>query len=154
VLQTWEEVSVPKILKLRLIFLVVFCLPGMAIVGFAMNLAANAMALTRSGMLQEGVIVKYERPSYRSRKPRLGSPLCATVQFQHAGESHSFEDEWCSRSPKTYPIGSSVSVVFNPDAPSEARINRFWELYGSSLMSALIGTPWLLLGMALVIRVR
>ncbi len=143
-----------RILKLRLIFVLVFCLPGIAIVGYAMKQAATVMALTRIGKVQDAVIVKYERPSYTSRKPRLGSSLCSLVQFEHEGQSYEFSDDWCSRSPKDYPIGTKVSVVFNPDSPSEARINRFWELYGVSLMSALIGTPWLLLGLALVIRIR
>lgn len=149
-----EESGVSKRLKLRIIFLLVFCLPGVAIVGYAMTLATETMDLIESGLSRTGVVVKYERPRYLARKPKLGSRLCPVVQFRHGDEVHSFVDEWCSRSPAEYPVGSVLPVVFDPEFPERARIDEFWELHGASLMSALIGTPWLLIGIALVIRIR
>lgn len=141
-------------MKLRMIALLVFCLPGIAIVGYSAKLAVDTMRLTASGLLQTGVIVKYERPRYQGRKPKLGSPLCSVVQFRHEDKSYTFSDDWCSKSPKDHPVGSAVPVVFDPKSPSEARIDRFWELHGASLMSAMIGVPWLLIGIALVVRMR
>lgn len=141
-------------LKLRIIFLLVFCLPGIAIVGYAIKLLANSTELTDSGLLQTGVIVKYERARYQGRKVRIGSSLCSVVQFHYDDKIHTFTDDWCSKSPEDYPAGTAIPVVFDPGSPVKARINHFWELHGASLMSAVIGAPWLLIGIALVIRVR
>ncbi|MEZ5606716.1 MAG: DUF3592 domain-containing protein [Burkholderiaceae bacterium] len=141
-------------LKLRMIFLLVFCVPGFAIVGYSIKLAANTLKLTGSGVSQTGIIVKYERPRYQGRKARLGASLCSVVQFNHDGLIHTFTDDWCSKSPKNHPLGSAVPVIFDPGFPANARINHFWELHGASVLSALIGAPWLLIGLALVVRVR
>ena len=140
-------------LKLRMILLLVFCLPGIAIVGYSVKLAASSIELTNSGSFETGVIVKYERPNYRGRA-KIGSSLCPVIEFQHANMTHTFTDEWCSKSPKDHPVGSRVPVVIAAGSPGTARINAFWELHGASLVSALIGIPWLLIGIALVVRVR
>ncbi|MEZ5538713.1 MAG: DUF3592 domain-containing protein [Pseudomonadales bacterium] len=141
-------------LKLQIIFFLIFCIPGFSIVGYSTKLAWSTMQLAKSGVFETGVIIKYERPTYSSRRPKLGSRLCPAVQFNYQQNHYIFSDSWCVKSPENYPEGSAVPVVFIPDAPSEARINQFWELYGASLISALIGIPWLLIGIALVIRVR
>lgn len=149
-----EEASVSTRLRLQMVFLLVFCLPGVAILGYSMNLAASTMELTRSGLVGTGIVVRYERPRYQGRKVRLGSSLCPVVEFRYHDKSHAFADDWCSKSPGEHPPGSSLSVVFDPGFPEVARINQFWELHGASLVSAAIGAPWLLIGIALVIRVR
>lgn len=89
-------------LKLRMIFLLVFCLPGIAIVGYSVKLAASSIELTNSGSFETGVIVKYERPNYRGRA-KIGSSLCPVIEFQHANMTHTFTDEWCSKSPRIIP---------------------------------------------------
>jgi len=144
----------PTRLKFKIIFLLIFCLPGVAIVGYSITLVTKTMNLIDSGLLETGVIVKYERPRYQGRKARPGSSLCPVVQYHYSNKAHVFADDWCSKSPENFPAGSVVPVVFDPEFPETARINNFWELHGASLISALIGIPWLLIGIALVIRIR
>ncbi len=140
----------PSRLKLQIIFFLVFCLPGMFVVGYSAKLAASAIALTHSGTTATGHIVGYDRQETR----RLNTRFCAVVEFTHNGATYKFTDKWCNKSQQQYPTGSSVSVLFNEENPTSVRINEFWVLYGQSFFIGLIGVPWLLLGIVLVVRVR
>lgn len=139
-------------LKLKAIFFLVFLLPGVAVVGYALDLAVNAMKLTRSGLHQTGTLVKYERPKNQGKKAKIGSSLCSVVQFSYGDKTHEFTDEWCSQSPEDFPPGAVMPVVFDPASPEKARLDMFWVLYGPSLLPFIIGAPWLLIGLALLIR--
>jgi len=136
--------------KLRILFFLVFCLPGMAIVGYSGKLAMGAIGLSTSGMTATGRIVDYDRQVNR----RTSTRFCAVVEFPHDGATYTFTDNWCNESQKKSPVGSSVNVIYEPENPASAHINTFWVLYGKSFFIGLIGTPWLLLGIALVVRVR
>lgn len=138
-------------LKFRIIFFVIFCLPGLAAIGYSMKLATNALTLSRSGVMETGVVVGYER---QENLMRVGRRFCAVVEFPHGGTTHRFTDDWCNRSQEKHPAASSVKVVFSADNPSAARIDEFGALYGKSLMIGAICSPWLLLGIALIVRVR
>ena len=137
--------------RLRIIFFLVFCLPGLFITGYGAKLAADAMHLASKGSTAPGTIVTYERQGYFGK---VGRRLCAVVEFSHAGSTHRFTDDWCNPSPKERPVGSSVKVVFDVGHPSLSRIHTWSALYGKSLFTSVIGAPWLLLGIALVMRVR
>lgn len=137
--------------KLQIIFLLVFCLPGLAVLGYALRGAADAHALADTGVSGTGTIIEYER---QERRRGVGRRFCPVVEFAHAGASHRFTDGWCNRSQKEFPAGTPVPVVFDAGNPTIARVAGFWPLYGDSLFIAIIGTPWLLLGIALVLRVK
>ena len=137
--------------RLRIIFFLVFCLPGLFIMGYGAMLAADAVRLASSGSTAPGIVVGYERQGYFGK---VGRRLCAVVEFSHEGSTHRFTDDWCNPSPKERPVGSSVKVVFNASHPSLARIHTWGALYGKSLLTSVIGAPWLLLGIALFMRVR
>lgn len=137
--------------RLRVIFFLVFCLPGLFIVGYGAQQAAGSWRLTRAGLPATGVIVGHERQGYFGR---VGRRFCPVVEFSHDGATRRFTDGWCNASPKAHPAGSSVNVVFDAREPSIARIKAWGPLYGKSLFVGVIGAPWLLLGIALVLRVR
>ena len=138
-------------LKLRVIFFLIFCLPGLAILGYSAKLAAAAHGLTSTGLTANGTIVDHDRQTRR----RVGQWYCPIVEFFHQGASYRFTDnDDCKQSRHDAPTGSRVEVVFDPAQPSRARVDSFRGLYGTSLLSAAIGLPWLLLGIALVVRVR
>ena len=137
--------------KLQIIFFVVFCLPGLAIVGYAVWLSAGAIQLTHSGASAAGVIVEYER---QENLRRVGRRFCPVVEFTHGESAYRFTDDWCNKSQDKHPPGSQVGVVFNPDRASQARIHGFAELHGASVIIGVIGAIWLALGIALVVRVK
>lgn len=138
-------------LKLRTIFFVIFCLPGLLIVGYAAQQVATGLALRGSGLTGSGTIVAYER---QENQHRVGRRFCPIVEFAHAGIGYRFTEKWCSTSPKDVPAGSAVDVVFEAGNPAKACIRGIGPLYGKGLFIGAIGTPWLLLGIALVFRVR
>lgn len=140
-------------LKLRIIFFVIFCLPGGAIVGYSAQRAMDTFAFTRVAIVTSGTILKYERAKSQGGKAKLGRPMCAVLEFSNRGVLYTFSDSWCYQSPKAYPVGTTLPVVFDPNVPTKAFIHQFWELYGSALILALIGLPWLLIGIALIVRI-
>lgn len=137
-------------LKHQIICFLIFCVPGMAALGFSFKLAAEGMALRSSGLSETGAIVGYERQKRRG----LGQRVCPAVGFSHQGANYKFTDGWCNKSPKQFPAGTPVKVVFNAMNPQAARIDEFAPLFAPSLMVGVIAAPWLLLGVALVIRIR
>lgn len=138
-------------LKLLLMFLVVFFLPGLAGVGYAVVHLADAYQRSTSGERATGKIIAYERQTYRSR---VGRRFCAVVEFQRAGETIKFTDDWCNTSQAKRPVGSSVNLIYNAEHPEASLIDDFGALYGKNLFIGIIGVPWLLLGIALLVRVR
>ncbi|MCC7097446.1 MAG: DUF3592 domain-containing protein [Thermomonas sp.] len=138
-------------LKLLLIFLVVFVLPGLGGVGYSAWHLADAYQRSTAGVRGTGKIVAYERQAYRAR---VGRRFCAVVEFQHAGETVKFTDDWCNTAQAKRPIGSVVNVIYNPEHPEASLIDDFGTLYGKNLFIGVICVPWLLLGIVLLVRVR
>ena len=137
--------------KLRLFFFLVFFLPGALSVGYALKLLAGAARLTSEGVTASGIIARYDR---QENMRRVGRRFCPVVEFSHEGSTHQFTDDWCNKSRKTHPPGSAVDVIFKAGQPSTARINEFMALHGKSLFIGVIGAPFLLLGITLLLRVR
>ena len=137
-------------LKLRVIFFLIFCLPGLVAVAVSLQRAADGMALRGSGVVATGTIIGYERTSRR----RIGLRLCPIVRFVHEDASHEFTDPWCNKTPREFPNGTPVNVRFHAADPARARVDDFAALYGASLFIGAIAAPWLLLGIALIVRVR
>ncbi|GMV87065.1 MAG: hypothetical protein AMXMBFR80_29180 [Dehalococcoidia bacterium] len=144
---------VTSILKIRIFLFLVFLLPGLFAIGYASKLALNASELSRYGMVATGTITSYERQA-TGGPGRIGRRFCAVIEFPHGETIKSFTDGWCNKSQEQYPVGSSVEVLFKPGTPAAARINEFGPLYGKSLFIALICTPWLSIGIALMVRIR
>ncbi|HET8900102.1 MAG TPA: DUF3592 domain-containing protein [Rhodanobacteraceae bacterium] len=136
---------------LQLIFFLVFCVPGMLVVGYAVHLTVSAARFSHAGTTTMGTIVRYDRQEYVGK---VGRRFCPVIEFMHDGARHAFTAAWCNKSQKKYPPGSAIAVVFDADHPAAARIDEFWALYANALLSGVIGVPWLLLGIALVVRVR
>lgn len=138
-------------LKLQIFFFLVFFLPGAFSVGYSLKLLASTVRLTGEGITTTGAITGYER---QENLRRVGRRFCPIVEFYHDGSLHQFIDDWCNKSQMRNPPGSAVNVIFRANNPSTARINEFMVLYGKSLFIGVIGSPFLLLGIVLVFRVR
>lgn len=107
--------------------------------------------MASEGIAAKGIIAKYER---QENMHRVGRRFCPVVEFFNDGRTHQFSDDWCNKSQKQYPPGSTVEVIFKENNPATARINEFMALYGKSLFIGIIGLPFLLLGAILIFRIR
>lgn len=137
-------------MKLQIIFFIFFFMPGFIATGYATKIAAESFSLKNYGTVTSGVIVQYDR---QENMKRVGRRFCPEIEFFYNEVMHRFTDEWCNISQINRPVGTAVSVVFNTNNPSDARINEFMVLYGKSLFVGAIGFPFLLLGIALVLLV-
>lgn len=138
-------------MKVRIFFLFAFFLPGALSVGYSTILITNTVRLASEGTRSTGIISKYER---QENMRRVGRRFCPVVEFSHDGRVHQFTDDWCNKSQKQHPPGSTVNVIFKTSNPANARIDEFMALYGRSLFIGVIGVPFLLLGIVLFFRVR
>lgn len=138
-------------LKLQIFFFLVFLLPGLLSTVYSARLLAGALDLASDGVAASGVITKYAR---QENMRRVGRRFCPVVEFRSDGGVHQFVDEWCNKSQKQYPPGSTVEVIYKENHPATARINEFMVLYGKGLFIGIIGLPFLLLGIVMLFRAK
>ena len=77
---------------------------------------------------------------------RVAAPL---VAFTVEGQRYLFTSKTASK-PPSYDVGETVDVLYRPDAPSDARIDTFWQIYGSSLLFSGIGLIFALVGLKMI----
>lgn len=136
--------------RLQLFFFLVFFLPGLLSVAYSLTLLAQTARNFSDSGKTRGIIVRYDKQNKR----RLGQRFCPVVAFPHGAGNYQFTDAWCNKSVQDAPPGTAVAVIFKASDPSVASIDEFMALYGKSLFVGVIGAPFLLLGGALLVRVR
>jgi hypothetical protein len=67
------------------------------------------------------------------------------VYHDDLGKQHRIETSSGFSSPELK-VGELVPVLFRPDAPSEAKINTFWNLWSMTINSAIVGSVFLSFG--------
>ena len=68
------------------------------------------------------------------------------VQFQTQGRSIRFVSKAGDNSPQDQPVGSEVTVLFNPNDPNNAEIDSFSAIWGGSVFMIVFGTIWTVVG--------
>ncbi len=67
-----------------------------------------------------------------------GSTAAPVVQYEVDGKPYQFKSRTSSK-PPAYDIGEKVVVLYDPETPSEARLDGFWELYMLPLIFGFFG---------------
>lgn len=116
-------------------------------VGIPAYFAWRDALFIRSGQSAQGVVVDYEVQN----KLRGGQRSCPIIEFAHQEATVRFTDDWCNRSRTDIREGTRVPVLFNPDDPSDARIDDYNPLFRSSLIAGVLIGPLLLLGLFFLI---
>jgi hypothetical protein len=122
--------------------LVFFNLVWVAMLAGAVWYGYGSYTLTVNGGVVLGTVIE-NRPVEDSE----GVTYSPVIDYQVNGETYTYEGE-NSSSPPAYEVGESVSLRYDRQDPTRARINNLWELW---LVPALLCPAALVL--ALVINV-
>jgi hypothetical protein len=98
------------------LFFAAFCLWG----AYA---ATISWRLQTSGETATGVVTRLEESTTSEGYCCVYSPV---VEFEANGQTYTFENDTASSQPD-YQIGAKVSVLYDPEDPNTAQINKFSE---------------------------
>lgn len=83
-----------------------------------------------------------------------GTSYAPVVRFEDASKiTHEVTSRFSS-SPPGFSVGEKVEVLYQPSDPDNARINTFWQVWGPTLLSAMIGGGFMLVSLLFVNRAR
>ena len=117
------------------LFLAGFCLWG-AYAGYI------SWKLENEGVTTTGIVVQLEESNSAEGGCCVYSPI---VEFDAKGQTYSFDGETASDPPE-YEVGQEVNVIYYPDDPNTAQINKWSErwLFPSIIIPAMILTALIL----------
>jgi Protein of unknown function (DUF3592) len=95
-----------------------------AFIGWAGFHAYSSYLLVTNGERATGTVVRLEESS-SSEGGTVYSPV---IEFSANGQTYSFESGNAS-DPPTNRVGDQVPVLYDPEAPEQARIESFYELW-------------------------
>lgn len=98
------------------LFFAAFCLWGV-------YAAVIAYRLETTGVVAEGEVTRLEESSDSDGGCCTYSPV---VEFEVNGQTYTFESENASY-PPAYEVGESVQVLYDPNDPNTAQINKYSE---------------------------
>lgn len=107
----------------------------MAMIGIAVWLGQDSLALKKTGEEAMGKVVDFEVSPPTAESGETYAPI---VSYVVDNKEYTYSSS-NSSDPPAFEIGEAVTVLYNPMQPSEARINTFFELWGLAAILALSG---------------
>jgi hypothetical protein len=98
------------------LFFMAFCLWG----AYA---AYNSYNLSKNGETTTGIVIELEESSSTEGGCCVYSPV---IEFEANGQTYTFESDSASYPPE-YEVGEEVRVIYNPENPNNAQINKASE---------------------------
>ncbi len=98
------------------LFFMAFCL-------WAAYVAYNSFNLGKNGETTTGIVTKLEEGTDSDGNCCTYSPV---IEFQANGQTYTFESDNASYPPE-YEIGEEVKILYNPENPNNAQINKASE---------------------------
>lgn len=136
-------------MKVMNIIKYVFAVAGICLLLGALFAYRSTSAFLAESVKAEGTVVDFV-PS-RSDNSITYRPV---VQFTgQSGEEIEFVSS-AGSNPPGYSAGQTVEVLYRPDDPQHATINGFFSLWGASVILALLGGPFLLIGSGIFLAGR
>lgn len=98
------------------LFFMAFCLWG----AYA---AYNSYNLSKNGEITTGIVIELEESSDADNGCCVYSPV---IEFEANGQTYTFESDNASY-PPAYEVGEEVKILYNPEDPNNAQINKASE---------------------------
>ncbi|MHC4070958.1 MAG: DUF3592 domain-containing protein [Planctomycetota bacterium] len=139
---------------IRLLLLSLFMLFGTILLVVGVKNGASSWAFASRAGRTQGTVVRLDN-SISAVKRHSNTKCRAVVSYQVGGESHEAFGPvqvqpgvhgW----PKAYPVGDTVSVLYDPDRPEEALVVSFSEQWAEPLVFSGVGLTFLLVGIGLL----
>ncbi len=128
-----------KELYISSFFMVIFIILGLIAVHFGFKIHNKIKTLRKYGIKTHGTIIRYER--HRGNKPNETFVLPVVLFYTNSGEKIIFEGHINNSSflKNICKTGEEVEVIYNPNAPKDAMINSFAEIWFFPLLLWVIG---------------
>ena len=103
------------------------------------------LAFVNTAVSAEGRIVAPDISTIGRKVSKRREYRSVFVYHDDLGKQHRIETSSGFSSPE-FKVGELVPVLFRPDAPSEAKINTFWNLWSFTINSTIVGSIFLSFG--------
>ncbi|MCF6472773.1 DUF3592 domain-containing protein [Nonomuraea sp. MG754425] len=135
----------------------IFGLVGLVLLSVGIALAVSTASFLGSAERTDGTVVAMTERTTTTRaadgRNRSSTAWYPTVEFTVDGRRHSFQGSTGSN-PPSYAEGDGVSVAYDPDDPSDARIASFGSAFLAPLIIGGLGVVFTPLGTVLFVRGR
>ncbi|PXY02920.1 DUF3592 domain-containing protein [Marinifilum breve] len=126
-----------------------FAIVGLIVLTGSFIVSMNRYAFVKASIKTEGEVV--ELVSVRSSSTTSSSTTYAPCIcfFDEHGRLVEFVSS-ISSSPASYDVGERVEIIYDPEAPEEARVNGFFHIWGLASVSGLFGAIFFTIGFLLI----
>ncbi len=112
----------------------------------------STLVFLNASVSTEGQVVELIKFSKGGKKARAGGVTKIFTYYRPVfvyrdkyGNQHRVESSSSSSSPE-FKVGDRVPVIFEPDTPSAARINTFWDIWSGAITYGIVGATLLAVG--------
>jgi hypothetical protein len=116
------------------LFGLLFIIIGLGSLVLSIKLYRDTSHFVKTALPTQGTVIENTRQGAPGTRIRY----TPKVRFIVSGSSYEFVS-LVGSNPASYTIGQPVSVLYTPGTPSNARINRFKDLWFGPLISLIIG---------------
>lgn len=120
----------------------IFSLAGLVVMGFGLNMLAGTQRFVADAETTSGTVIELLR-SRDSDGDVTYRPL--VVYETAAGAKVEFASSLSAR-PAAYEVGESVTVLYQPDRPRQARLKDRFSIWGPSILLSGFGLVFLAIG--------
>ena len=103
---------------------------GLMFGAFSIYTFINTSSFLESSVETEGTVIDFTQ--------RKGSYRPVVRYFDSSSREHRLSSPTGSDRPQ-FSLNEKVVVLYSPDNPSEARINRFWNLWFPTVLTGILG---------------
>ena len=139
--------GVPKTVKYFFVFV------GLTLLGVSFFVGKSRYAFVKASLETEGEVI--DLVSVHS-KGRTGSSTTYApyIQFTDAMGRKVYFISTISSNPPSYDLGEKVTVIYDSEAPEEARMKGFFAIWGMTSICGLVGTIFFTIGYLLLVSVK
>ncbi len=112
----------------------------------------STLVFLNTSVSTEGRVVELVKFSTGGKKIRTGGVTNIVTNYRPVfvyrdkyGNQHRVVSSSGSSSPE-FKVGDHVPVIFEPDTPSAARINTFWDIWSGAITYGIVGATLLAVG--------
>jgi len=141
----------PTPVKPKVIYIIPFIAVGLFIIGFGIFSYLRSNLILENGVHTIGKVTQVFRDIH-AKRPDYYFPI---IDFQNEEKkNYSFKSDVGYTSPGEYQVGQTVSIIYNPSNPTEAKIDSFIGIWWSTILPILIGFIFSSLGVAIYFEAR
>ncbi len=117
----------------------IFAVVGLGLIAITVFMSLNTYNFIQKSKVTTGMVVDFVRQSSTDSDNRETYSYAPVVEFTTEDKQEIRFTSSVSSNPPSYDVDDSVSVMYNPASPHDAKINSFFELWFGSIIAGFLG---------------